>query len=174
MNYREISPEELQGNPFTLIGSDWMLITAGDESGCNTMTASWGGLGVLWNKNVATVYIRPQRYTKEFVDKSERFTLTFFPEAYREALKICGTLSGRDLDKIKKAGLTPYYLDGTTAFEEAGMILVCRKLYQSRLQEENFHDKSCCEKNYPQKDYHDVYIAEIEKVLISASFSNIR
>ena len=108
-----------------------MLITAGDEKKSNTMTASWGGLGIMWGKNVATAYIRPNRYTKEFVDREDYFTLAFFGEEHREALNLCGRVSGRDEDKIKEAGLTPYYVDGTVAFEEAKMIFVCKKVMYS-------------------------------------------
>ena len=136
MSFREGKIEELQFNPFTKIGKEWLLITAGDEKKHNTMTASWGGVGVLWGKNVVTTYIRPQRYTKEFVDAQDVFTITFFGENCREALALCGKVSGRDGDKIKEAGLTPYFVDGTTAFEEAEMIFVCRKL-QMRLNQRN-------------------------------------
>ena len=107
MSFKRIAPEELSVNPFSMIGKEWMLITAGTVSDCNTMTASWGGLGVIWGKPSATVYIRQSRYTKEFVDREERFTISVFDEAYRPALNLCGKVSGRDCDKIKEAGLTP-------------------------------------------------------------------
>lgn len=127
MGFREVKIEELQFNPFTKIGKEWLLITAGDSEKFNTMTASWGGVGVYWGKNVVTTYIRPQRYTKEFVDSNDTFTVAFFDETYREALNICGTISGRDINKIEKAGLTPYFVDDTVAFEEANVIIVCKK-----------------------------------------------
>lgn len=127
MAFKEVKAEELQMNPFTKIGKEWMLITAGNEEKCNTMTASWGGVGIMWGKNAVTTYIRPQRYTKEFVDANDTFTISFFDESYRKALNICGSVSGRDKDKIKEAGLTPYFVDGTAAFEEANLILVCKK-----------------------------------------------
>ena len=101
MAFREIAIDELKLNPFTKIGTQWMLITAGDEKKHNTMTASWGAMGVMWGKNVVTVYIRPQRYTKQFVDSQDTFTLAFFGESYKRALNICGTKSGRDCDKEK-------------------------------------------------------------------------
>ena len=82
MSFQEIKPEELKINPFEMIGAEWMLITAGDEQAHNTMTAAWGGLGYIWNKNVATIYVRPQRYTKEFIDRNETFTLSFFGKDY--------------------------------------------------------------------------------------------
>lgn len=141
MGFREVKIEELQFNPFTKIGKEWLLITAGDSEKFNTMTASWGGVGVYWGKNVVTTYIRPQRYTKEFVDSNDTFTVAFFDETYREALNICGTISGRDINKIEKAGLTPYFVDDTVAFEEANMIIVCKKLYHGNMPPENFDAK---------------------------------
>ena len=167
MAFKEIKIEELSLNPFTKISKEWMLITAGDEVKSNTMTASWGGLGIMWSKNVATAYIRPQRYTKEFVDNSDTFTLSFLPEEYRKALSVCGTVSGKDVeDKWKEAGLNPYYVDGTTAVEEASLILVCKKLYAQDMLPECFVETECDTRWYPEKDYHTMYIAEVEKVLV--------
>ena len=166
MSFKEINIADLSFNPFSKIGSQWMLITAGDESGFNTMTASWGGMGVLWGKNVVTTYIRPQRYTKKFVDANDTFTVSFYGPEYKKALDICGSRSGRDCDKVKEAGLTPYFTDGTCAFEEAEMILVCRKLYEDTMPPENFIAKENDAKWYPNKDYHTMYISGIEKVLI--------
>lgn len=166
MAFREIRAEELSFNPFDKIGKEWMLITAGDEASHNTMTASWGGLGIMWGKKVATVYIRPQRYTKEFVDRNDRFTISFYKEEYRKALAVCGSKSGRDCEKEKEAGLTPYYVDGTTAFEEAELIFVCKKQYHQELKGECFDVKENDTTHYPDQDYHMMYIAEIEKVLV--------
>ena len=168
MSFQEVSIEELDFNPFVKIGSQWMLITAGDAKKYNTMTASWGGAGVLWGKNVVTAYIRPQRYTKEFVDANDTFTLSFFGPQYKKALAFCGSHSGRDCDKAAETGLTPCFLEGTTAFEEADLVLVCRKLYKDELKPERFLDKESDEKWYPEKDYHTVYIAEVLKVLKKA------
>ena len=166
MSFKEINITDLQFNPFTKIGSQWMLITAGDENGFNTMTASWGGMGVLWGKNVVTTYIRPQRHTKKFVDANDTFTLSFYGQEYKPALSICGTKSGRDCDKVKETGLTPCFIEGPTAFEEAEMILVCKKIYEDHMPPENFIAKENDAKWYPDKDYHTMYIAEIEKVLV--------
>ena len=167
MAFKEIAIEDLQLNPFQKISRQWMLITAGDELESNTMTASWGGLGIMWGKNVATAYIRPQRYTKEFVDNNDLFTLSFLPEEKREALNICGRVSGRDVeDKWAEAGVHPYYIDGTTAVEEAEMVLVCKKLYAQEMYPECFIETECDTKWYPQADYHTMYIAEIVKVLV--------
>lgn len=166
MSFKEIKPEELKENPFDLIGKQWMLITAGDEKKCNTMTASWGALGVMWGKPTATAYIRQSRYTKEFVDNGEYFTLSVFEEAYRKALNLCGRVSGRDTDKIQDAGLTPFNIDGTTAFEEAKLILVCRKVYHQFMGEESFDCKENVDKWYADKDFHTMYMGEIVKVLV--------
>lgn len=167
MAFKEAAVESLQFNPFTKIGKEWMLITAGDEKKHNTMTASWGGVGIMWGKQVVTAYIRPQRYTKEFVDAEGLFTLSFYSEKYRNALNICGSKSGRDCDKEKEAGLTPMYVDGTTAFEEADMVFVCRKLYRQEMSPEYFtQDDGLDETWYPNKDYHVMYMAEIVKVLV--------
>ena len=163
--FQELSVQEFTINPFQKIGKQWMLITAGDESGYNTMTASWGGLGVLWQRNVATVYIRPQRYTKSFVDNGDYFTISFYGEDYRKALQLCGTLSGKDTDKVQQAGLTPYFIDGTTAFAQADLIIVCRKLYHQELLLELFDAPEVEREVYPQKDYHTMYIGEVVKIL---------
>lgn len=166
MGFKEISAEEMQFNPFTKIGKEWMLVTAGDENKHNTMTASWGGVGVMWGKNVVSVYIRPQRYTKEFVDANDTFTLSFYDEKYKKALSVCGSKSGRDCDKEAEAGLTPCYIDGTTAFEEANMILVCKKQYHQEMAPEHFDVPENDTKWYPEKDYHTMYMAEVVKVLV--------
>ena len=165
--FKEIKPEELNENTFKLIGKDWMLITAGDKAKVNTMTASWGGLGVMFNKNVAYIVIRPQRYTKGFVDSSDTFSLTFFDNTFKKQLGYLGSVSGKDEDKITKANLTVQYLNDTPYFEEAKNVLVCRKLYAQDMKSEGFISKEVEPKWYPEKDYHTLYIAEIEKVLIN-------
>ena len=159
----EFDVKTLSFNPFERIGSDWCLITAGNKDSYNTMTASWGGVGILWGKEVVTCYIRPQRYTKEFVDSEEYFTLSFFPDDYKKALTLCGTVSGREHDKAAETGLTPIFTDNTVSFEEANLVLVCRKLYAQPMSEECFVDKEVLEKDYPKRDLHTVYVGEIVK-----------
>lgn len=161
----EISPNELQENPFNLIGKEWTLISAGNKNSYNTMTASWGGVGVLWNKNVATIYVRPQRYTYEFIENNEYFTLSFFGTDKREALTFCGTKSGRDYDKARECSLSIIDAGESIAFNEARLILVCKKLYHSDINPENFYDKDI-NNNY-QNDYHRMYIGEIVKAMIA-------
>lgn len=158
----KIEPKTLTLNPFQAIGSQWMLVTAGTAEKCNTMTASWGGLGIMWGRTVATAYIRPQRYTKEFMDREEYFTLSFLPENRRADLSYCGTVSGRDEDKIAHCGFTvERSACGAPYFAEAELVLVCRKLYRQSMTPDSFLDSSLDSRWYPDKDYHDMYIAEI-------------
>ncbi len=141
-----------------------MLVAATDKSGkTNAMTASWGGVGVLWGKKVAFVFIRPQRYTKKFVDEAERFSLSFFDDSFKKTLGYMGKVSGRDEDKIAKSGLTLSDINGVPVFKEASLTLVCRKLYRQTLEEKCFIETDNIDKWYPQRDYHDVYVAEIEQ-----------
>lgn len=165
-NFIEVKPEELSNNPFELIGKDWMLITAKNGNKLNTMTASWGGFGVMWGKNVAYIVIRPQRYTKEFVDSSDTFSLSFFDSNFRKQLAYLGNVSGRDEDKISNANLTVQTLDDTPCFEESKITIICKKLYAQDFNQECFIDNESDEKWYPDKDYHTLYISEIKRVLV--------
>ncbi len=158
---KSIDIKSLEFSPFVKIGDEWALVTAGSSENYNTMTVSWGGLGVLWGVPSATIYIRPQRYTHEFVEKNELFTISFFKSEYKKTLSFCGSHSGRDCDKAKETGLTPIELDGTTSFEEAELILVCRKKYSQDMTADSFLDKSLLEKWYPNNDLHTLYIGEI-------------
>lgn len=164
--WKTIKPEELANNSFELIGKDWMLVTAGNKEASNTMTASWGGVGIMWGKPVAFVFIRPQRYTKEFIDKEEKFTLTFFPNEYKKTLGYLGKVSGRDENKIEQSNLTLAYEDGVPYFEEANITLVCKKLYHQYLEEKCFIGTEEIKRWYPEKDYHMMYVVEIEKVMV--------
>ena len=165
MSFKKTSLAALGADPCDKIGGQWMLVTAEKDGRVNTMTASWGGLGVLWGKNVAFVFIRPQRYTKEFVDAAGRFTLSFYPESDREALSYLGRVSGRDEDKIGKAGFAVERFDGAPAFSQARQVLVCRTLYTQKLDPAGFVDGCDADSRcYPAKDYHTVYVAEIEAV----------
>lgn len=152
---------------FTLIGKDWMLVTAGSEGHFNTMTASWGGFGWLWNRPVAFIFIRPERYTHEFIEADERVTLSFYTEDYRRVLTICGGKSGRDTDKTKECGITPCRMEsGSITFAEARLTLDCRKLFKSEMEEASFIDKSILDRWYGKSHgrLHTVYVVEIEGV----------
>ena len=166
MQYKNINPMELNENVIRLISLEWMLITAGDESGYNTMTASWGGLGFMWNRPVALCVVRPVRHTYGFIEKHGAFTLSFYDEKYKKALQLCGSKSGRDIDKAKEAGLTPVFESGSVYFSEARLVLICKKLYYNDINPGNFIDKKINE-NYPNQDYHRVYVGEISQCLIS-------
>ena len=164
--FKKISPKEVTQNPFALIGDEWMLVAAEKEGKVNAMTAAWGGLGFMWNKQVAFIVIRPQRYTKEFVDSAGRFSLTFFGSDYRKMLGYMGSVSGRDEDKIEKSGLTVAHEDGVPYFAEAEMVFICRNIYAQEYKQECFIDSEPDKRWHPEKDYHMMYIAEIETVLV--------
>ena len=165
MNGFHTRPVEELENILRLFGKDWALITAGDPETVNTMTASWGGAGVLWNRPVAFCFIRPQRHTFTLTEANDRLSLSFLPEQYRESMRICGRLSGRDTDKAAETGLRPLTLEsGAVAFEQARLILDCRRLYADVFKKENFLDPTIFA-HYPEDDFHHVYICEIEKVL---------
>lgn len=165
--WNEIAPEAWGGNVFEKIGKQWMLITAGDADKCNTMTASWGGFGVLWAAPVSFAFIRHSRYTFGFVENNDYYSLCFFPEEYRPALTLCGRESGRDGDKIAKAGLTPVFDREAPYFAEASTVLICRKLYADEIEQSHFVDPSLVQ-YYQDNDYHRMYIGKIEHLLEKA------
>ena len=158
---KKIDIKTLKENAVSLFDDSWCLITAGNEESYNTMTASWGAMGELWNEDVCSVFIRPQRYTYEFTEKNDRFTLSFFTEEYKKALTFCGRYSGRDCDKAKETGLTPMPVDGSMSFKESRLTLVCEKLYFQDLDPKGFVDESLDGKNYALKDYHRMYVGKI-------------
>lgn len=151
-------------NAFEKIGKQWMLITASDGEKVNTMTASWGGFGVLWGKNVAYIFVRESRYTKEFIDKSDKLSLSFFSEDKKQMLGYMGKVSGRDEDKIAKMGLNVKFVDEIPLFEVASQTLLCKKLFAGPISPENFLDKEIDSKWYGDKDYHTMYVVEILEI----------
>ncbi|MHB8108879.1 MAG: flavin reductase family protein [Syntrophorhabdaceae bacterium] len=160
----EMKSEDIGHNPFKLIGSDWMLITAGTKESFNTMTGAWGGLGIMWDKRIAICVIRPNRYTFEFMEKSKYFSLSFFDEEYRDALTYCGTTSGRDVNKIAETGLTPIFGEDTIYFAQARLVIECSKIYYQDIDPVNFLAPEI-DGFYPKKDYHRLYIGEIMRCL---------
>lgn len=166
MAFEKINIQDLQMNPFTAIGQQWMLITAGDKKKVNTMTASWGGMGVLWGDNVVTTYIRPQRYTKEFVDQQDCFSLSFFDNKYKKELSVLGSVSGRDQDKIQDVGFHVTYLENVPTFEEAKLVFIVEKVYEDDIKPELLKKQDIDEKWYPDQDYHTMYIAKIKAVYV--------
>lgn len=166
-DFIEIDPKHISDNFIKAIGSDWALVTAGDHVEQNTMTVSWGGVGVMWNYPVAIVVIRPQRYTFEFTERCDKLTLSFLPEQYRKALTYCGTHSGRDEDKISNAGLSVTFTEeDTPAIAEARLVLECRKLYTDIIKAENFIEQGIVERWYPESDFHKVYVLQITNAYI--------
>ncbi len=163
--FREIKPVDIPGNPIHMIGREWMLITAGTPEHFNTMTASWGALGELWFKPVCFCFVRPQRYTYEFMEQYEVFTVSFFDEAYQSQLNFCGVRSGRETNKAAECGFTPRAAEnGSVFFDEARLVLECRKLYFQDMDPANFKDETIM-KNYPQNDFHRMYVGELTRVL---------
>ena len=162
--FMEIDPHELTDNVFRLIGQNWMLVTAGEREAFNTMTASWGGLGVLWNSPVSMIFVRPSRYTYEFIEREREYTLSFFGPEEKRALQICGSKSGRDIDKVKETGLTPLFDQPAPYFEQARLVLICRKLYTHDLDPAAFLDPAIMG-SYKNGNYHRMYVGEIVKAL---------
>ncbi len=162
--FLEIAPQEIEGNLFRMIGREWMLITAGQPTDFNTMTASWGGVGCMWNAPVAAAVVCPSRHTYGFMEREKYYTLSFLGTGFRHAMQICGSLSGRDTDKVAEAGLTPRFDAPAPYFDEARLVLVCRKLYTSDLDPARFLDNTI-ETHYNGGDYHRMYLGEIVKVL---------
>ena len=165
--FKKVNINEMQFNVFNKLDKEWALIIVGDTEKNNAMTISWGGMGVLWNKNVVTLYVRPTRYSDQFLKDNDTFSLAFFSEDKKDILKFCGRKSGRDVNKVKELNLTPIKLDNALSFEEADLVFTCKKIYTAKFEPENFLDPSI-HKNYSSslKDYHNIYIGEILNVYI--------
>ena len=149
---------------FSVFDKKWALLTAGNKDSFNTMTVSWGGMGTIWGKPVATVYVRTSRYTHEFMDREGYFTVSFYPEEYRKVLGVFGSKSGRDMDKMNGSGLTAKALQESVTFEEAEITLVCRKMFMQRLEPSNITDPDAA-KFYAGDAPHDMYIGEVVDII---------
>lgn len=160
--FKEISAKEIDTNLIKAISEEWMLVAAGDKDKFNMMTASWGFAGEMWGNDCMAAVIRPQRYTMEFINNSDYFTLSFYGDN-KDIHKICGSKSGRDTDKVKLTGLTPVFSDNTVYFEEARLVVVCKKQYVQQMKEECFTDKEPL--RWYNNDLHYMVIGKIEKVL---------
>ncbi len=161
--------KSIKENAVDLISSQWGLVTAGDKDKLNTMTVSWGALGELWGNDTVTVYIRPQRYTAEFLDSKDYFTLSFYPGELKTKIhSVCGSKSGRDIDKVSECGLTPVFDSAAPYFEEAKLVIVCKKVAKGSFTPEQIIDKSIIDAQYPSGDFHYIYYGKIEEVLIKA------
>ena len=162
---KEINIRELKDNFVKMISNDWALLTAGTSDSFNTMTVSWGGIGELWNKDVCFVFVRPQRYTYEFMEKNDFFSLSFFGGEYKKELGICGSKSGRDIDKMAETGFTPFNAGNSVGFEQAKVNVVLKKLAYQDIKPDGFIDDTIMN-NYASNDFHRVYVGEIVKVLV--------
>lgn len=166
--FQPLDINDITLNPFTQISKDWFALTASDGNKTNTMTAAWGGLGVMWGKNVVFAVVRDSRYTKEFIDAADTFSLTFFDmskKSNRSALQYLGAVSGRDEDKIGSAHLNINYHDGTPFIDEGNMVYICRKMYAGPMPKDFFTDNEIDAKWYGNNDYHNLYIGEITAFL---------
>lgn len=165
--FYEIQPKDWNVNPFTAIGTDWMLIAAEHDHTANAMTASWGGMGVLWGKNVVYIFVRGSRYTKTLLDQSDVFSVMFFDRpAYDEMLTCMGRVSGRDVPKIERCGLTLCHdVEGAPYLEEAHTAVICRKLSRTPIAPEGFLTEGIDSRFYGDGDYHDMYVGEIRRIL---------
>ena len=152
---------------FSAFDRKWALLTAGSMESFNTMTISWGALGTIWGKPTATVYVRTSRYTHEFMDRSDWFTVSFYPEVYRKTLGVLGTKSGRDMDKMRESGLTPVAAGETVSFAEAECTLVCKKMYMQSLDPERI-PKEIVQALYAKDAPHDMYLGEVVEILRAA------
>lgn len=162
--FREIHPYEIEGNPFKLLNKEWALVSVKNGDKENPMTISWGGVGIMWNKPVAFTFIRPQRYTFSLVENQDYYSINFFGDEYREALKFCGSKSGRDFDKSAETGLTPCYDQIAPYYQEAKLVLFCRKMYAQELNKHSVISNDVLSA-YTANDFHKMYISEIVKVI---------
>lgn len=166
-SFQPFTVDFMECNPFEKIGKDWMLVTAGNEEKANTMTASWGGMGVMWGKNAAFIVVRQSRYTKEFIDKEDAFSLSFLDGKYRSLMKFLGSISGRNEDKMKAAGVELNYINGVPYVDKANLVLICKVMSATELKKDDFIDMGIDEQWYPDgEDYHTLYIAEITDFLV--------
>lgn len=166
MKRKKIEVADFKSNPFAILDKQWMLLTAGPPEKYNTMTVSWGFMGTFWSEPLVIAGVRPQRYTHEFMEANDSFTLTAFPPSMRDALSHCGLHSGRDADKAAECGLTPIPATSvaSTAFDQAELIIECRKIYVDVLKENSFIDRSLIAANYPKSDYHTLYFGRVTHV----------
>jgi flavin reductase (DIM6/NTAB) family NADH-FMN oxidoreductase RutF len=163
MNRRDVAIDDFHYDPAQL-RDHWLSLFAGDfgSGSYNAMTISWGSYGQIWNKMFFQVFVRPTRYTFEFMEKYDTFTLNAFGPEYKRVLSILGSKSGRDGDKIALTGLTPTASLEVAApcFKEASLVIECRKMYWQDIDSAHFLD-STIKGNYAKKDYHRVYFGEI-------------
>ena len=161
MPLHTVDPKTLAPEVFRVFGANNALLTAGDRNGCNTMTIGWCGLGRMWNLSACTVYVRPERYTYEFMESHDYFTVSVLPESEKETMVLCGTKTGRDTDKFAACGLTVAYGAGDAPYiAQSEWVLVCRKLYAQDLKADCLTDRRP-ETFYQGDGWHRMYIGEV-------------
>ncbi|MEE1026607.1 MAG: flavin reductase [Acutalibacteraceae bacterium] len=167
MSFKTVNPNEINENFIKNIGDEWMLISAGDKEKYNMMTASWGFVGVMWGAPTAIAALRPQRYTMEFMKSKDYFTLSFYGDN-KKIHAVCGKESGRNVNKTEKTGLTPIFDNDTEApyFNEARLVLICKKVYAQDLDKNSFIDTDIVDKIYPENDFHTMFYGKIIKALV--------
>lgn len=163
---KEISIREIKENFVSMISDQWALLAAGKMDNYNMMTVSWGGIGELWGKDVCFVFVRPQRYTLEFIEKSDYFTLSFYGNEYKKELGICGSKSGRDVDKTALTGFEPVEIGDSVSFKQAKITVLLRKIAYQDMNPDGFLDPEIM-KNYAANDFHRTYVGEIVKVIVN-------
>lgn len=166
MIFKTVDPRSIKDNLIKCLAEEWALITAGNGDNYNMMTASWGFFGEMWGSDSIAMVVRPQRFTMEFIDNNDYFTVSFYGDN-KAIHKVCGSKSGREVNKTKETGLTPVSNDKYVYFKEARMVLIVKKQFVQQMNEEAFRDKAVIDKWYPEKDYHNMIIGKIEKVLIA-------
>lgn len=173
-SFKQADTEKITDNPFKLIGKDWFLLTAGTKESFNTMTASWGTVGVFWHKPIAICFIRPTRHTFNFIEEADSFTMSFLEDGNKDILNFCGSKSGREFDKVKETGLVPVELESKSiGFQQSKLILECKKIYMDDLKPVFFLPDDADDKYYPAKDYHRMYFGEITACYINPNNSGI-
>lgn len=164
--YKTVNPRSINDNLIKCFAEEWALITAGTKEGYNMMTASWGFTGEMWGDDSVAIAVRPQRYTMKFIEENDYFTVSFYGNR-KDIHKVCGSKSGRDVNKTEEAGLTPAIGEKYVYFKEARMVLVVKKQFVQRISPESFTEKEIIDRWYPEKDFHNLIIGKIEKVLIA-------
>ncbi|URA09763.1 flavin reductase family protein [Thermospira aquatica] len=163
---KSIEINDLKWDVFEWIGQRWMLVVGGTRDSYNMMTASWGGVGIVWNEPMVFVFVRPSRYTHEFLMKYPRFSLVFLPDSYREILNLCGSRSGRDIDKMRIPGITPVDLKEAVGFDEAELVIIARTAFRQPLDPSSLLREDVRQAFYSTGDYHDLFMGSIEGVWI--------
>lgn len=163
--WQEIKPQNIDVNAVKLFANDWMLLSAGKDTSMNMMTIAWGALGELWGKPIVTVYVSTDRYTYKFLEDNEYFTVTAFPEQFRDKLQYLGSVSGRDEDKVKGSGLTPEFTKlGNPIYKEANLAIECKKIYAEQLKKELMPLEQRQWYDEKKLGVHMMYIGEIVNV----------